>query len=224
MPKRNIIKFILLLIVIGTCVYFVKFSPWSAHISKDSLLSFFREIQSNWWGPIVFILVYGVGCVFAVPGSLLTPLGGAIFGVARGFIYNLIAANLGACLAFGMARFMGRDFIQSLMRGKKIAQFDDRVRDHGFATILRLRLIPLVPFNGLNFGSGFSGVRFRDYFWGSVLGMIPGCFIYTYFGDALLSGVQEASRKAFLNLAIAGALLIALSFLPALYKRKVQKL
>jgi len=76
-----------------------------------------------------------------------------------------------------------------------------------------------VPFNGLNFGSGFSSVRFKDYALGTVLGMIPGCFVYTYFADALLSGVTGASQKAFINLAVAGTLLILLSFLPSILKK-----
>ena len=131
----------------------------------------------------------------------------------------MIASNLGATLAFFAARYLGRDFVKGFLKSGKLAQLDEQIGKSGFKTIFRLRLIPIVPFNGLNFGAGFSAVRYRDYLLASVIGMLPGTFIYTYFADALLKGVQGANQKAFLNLTVAGILLILISFLPSIYKK-----
>lgn len=213
------IKFIILVVVIALFVALFRFSPLSQFMTQENFLRFLESVRERWWSPIVFILIYVVGCVVYLPGSILTLAGGAVFGTAWGTIYNILASNLGATLAFLMARFLGRDFVKGLLKKGKLAQFDEEVGKRGFKTIFRLRLIPLVPFNGLNFGAGLSSVRYRDYFWGSFLGMIPATFIYTYFADALLQGVQGASQKAFLNLVIASILLILISFLPSIYKK-----
>ena len=197
----------------------VRFSPLSQFFEKESILAFMQSIRNEWWGPVVFILIYGIGCVFALPGSLLTLAGGAVFGVFWGTVYNVLASNLGASLAFVAARFLGRDFIEGLLKNGKLADFDKEIQRSGFKTIFRLRLIPVVPFNGLNFGSGLSSVKYRDYLSGSFLGMLPGTFIFTYFADALLQGVQGANQKAFLNLCVASILLILISFLPSIYKK-----
>ncbi len=212
-------KFIIFILILVLAFIIFKFTPLKQYVEKEALLSFLENLKGEWWGPLVFILIYGIGCVFALPGSLLTLAGGAIFGTAYGTLFNVLASNLGATLAFLMARFLGRDFVANLMKGGKLAQLDDSIEKNGFKTIFRLRLIPIFPFNGLNFGSGFSKVKYRDYLFGSLLGMLPGTFIYTYFGDSVLSGVTGASQKAFINLAIASVLLIGISFLPTIISK-----
>lgn len=216
---NKITKFTLLVTLVVAAGFIVRYTPLSQYFTKEQIVTFLESLRGQWWGPLVFVLIYAVGCVVALPGSILTLAGGAVFGVAWGTVYNVIASNLGATLAFLMARFLGRDFMKGLVKGGKMAQLDEQIGRSGFKTIFRLRLIPLVPFNGLNFGAGLSAVRYPDYALASFLGMLPATFIYTYFADALLEGVKEASRAAFLNLTLAGALLIFISFLPSIYKK-----
>lgn len=213
------LKFFAFIFILILAVVIFRFTPLAQLISKDNIFSFFNAIRQEWWGPAVFILIYGIGCMIALPGSLLTLIGGAVFGVVWGTVYNMIAANFGASLAFFVARYLGRDFIKGFLKSGKLADFDKGIQSSGFKTIFRLRLIPIVPFNGLNFGAGLSSVKYRDYLLGSFLGMLPGTFIYTYFADALLQGVQGANQKALLNLLAASLLLIFISFLPAIYQR-----
>ena len=95
----------------------------------------------------------------------------------------------------------------------------DVVERHGLRGLLTLRLIPLVPFNALNFGSGLMPLRWRTYALATLVGIVPGTAVYTFFADALLQGSQQASRDALVRVAVAGLLLILLSFMPALLKR-----
>lgn len=216
--KKSILKFVVLLIIIGGAFFAFRYTALSQYTQKDRLLDLLTQLREHWWGPIGFILIYGSGCVLALPGSLLTLCGGAIFGVAWGTLYNILASNLGATLAFFMARYFGRDFISRFMKGR-VEAFDEKVASHGFRFIFTLRLIPLIPFNGLNLGSGLSKIKYRDYLLGSFLGMLPGTFIYTYFADALLKGATGSGKRAYINLIIASALLILISLVTALYKK-----
>ena len=216
--RKSLPKFIVLLMIIGGAFYAFRYTSLSQYTQKDRLLDLLTQLREHWWGPIGFIIIYGVGCVLALPGSLLTLCGGAIFGVAWGTLFNILASNLGATLAFLMARYFGRDFVASLMKGR-IESFDEKVATRGFRFIFTLRLIPLIPFNGLNLGSGLSKIKYRDYLLGSVLGMLPGTFIYTYFADALLKGATGSGKKVYVNLIIASALLIIISLVPTLYKK-----
>ncbi|MCR4289580.1 MAG: TVP38/TMEM64 family protein [Candidatus Scalindua sp.] len=216
--RKSIIKFTILIMIIAGAFFAFRYTPLSQYTQKETLLDLLSRFREHWWGPVGFIIIYGIGCAFALPGSLLTLCGGAIFGVAWGSFYNILASNLGATLAFLMARYFGRDFVARLMKGR-IESFDEKIAGNGFRFIFTLRLIPLVPFNGLNFGSGLSRIKYRDYLLGSVLGMLPGTFIYTYFADALLSGVTGSGKKAMTNLIIASVLLILISFTPTIYKK-----
>lgn len=214
--KTKFISFVILLVAVAAIFRWTPAAEW---LTKENILGFLGVIRGEWWGPAVFILIYAVGCVIALPGSALTLAGGAVFGTWWGTVYNVLASNLGATLAFFTARYFGRDFVKTLLKGGKLAQFDEAVAKSGFKAVFRLRLIPLVPFNGLNFGAGFSAVKYRDYLLGSFLGMLPATFIYTYFADALLQGAQGENQKALVNLTVAAVLLIAVTFFPTLYRK-----
>ena len=131
------------------------------------------------WAPLAFILFYAVGVCLFIPGTLLTTLGAAIFGPYWGFMYVWIAAMLGAAGAFLIGRYLGREFAASLI-GDRLKKYDDAIERNGFATVLYLRLV-YFPFTLMNFGMGLTKVRFRDYIWGTGLGILVGTFIFTFF-------------------------------------------
>ncbi len=219
LKAKTILKFSLLVTGLGLVYALAKFTPLSIYFEKETIVQFVRSLNDQWWGPLAYITLYAAACAFAIPGSLLTLAGGAVFGTLHGTIYTTIAANLGASLAFFEARFLGQDFIGSLFKKGKLGILDEKAASSGFQTILTLRLLPAIPFNGLNFGAGMSKIRYRDYALGTILGMLPATVVYTYFADALLSGATRANRQAYMHVAIAAILLIALSFVPKIYKK-----
>ena len=178
-----------------------------------------RELRERPFIAPLFVAAYTVATMLALPGSVLTIAGGAIFGSSLGFLLNWLGASLGAIGAYWIARTLGMDAVRRLV-GSRIGQLDRLAGSHGFTTVLRLRLIPVVPFNLLNFAAGLAGVPFRDYALGTVIGLVPGTAVYTYFADALLAGAEGARRDALARLLVAGGLLVTLSFLPALLNRK----
>jgi uncharacterized membrane protein YdjX (TVP38/TMEM64 family) len=131
------------------------------------------------WAPAAFILLYAAGVCLFVPGTLLTGLGAAIFGPYMGFIYVWIGAMLGASGAFFIGRTLGREFAAGLV-GNRLKKYDDAIGQNGFAAVLYLRLV-YFPFTPLNFGMGLTKVTFRDYFYGTGLGILVGTFIFTFF-------------------------------------------
>ena len=131
------------------------------------------------WAPLAFILVYAVGVCLFVPGTLLTALGAAIFGPYWGFLFVWVGAMLGATGAFLIGRYLGREFAASLI-GDRLKKYDDAIERNGFATVLYLRLL-YFPFTPMNFGMGLTRVRFKDYLWGTGLGILVGTFIFTFF-------------------------------------------
>ncbi len=158
------------------------------------------------WAPLAFLLIYAVGVCLFIPGTLLTALGAAIFGPYWGFLYVYIAAMLGATGAFLIGRYLGREFAASLI-GDRLKRYDDAIERNGFATVLYLRLV-YFPFTPMNFGMGLTKVRFKDYLWGTGLGILVGTFIFTFFIGTLkevwVSGQwgQLLSWKVFLSLGL----------------------
>jgi uncharacterized membrane protein YdjX (TVP38/TMEM64 family) len=166
----------------------------------------------------LFLVIYAIAGTLGVPGSLLTLTGGAVFGFELGTLLNWTGASIAAIGGYWLARLLGKDAIERI-GGRKIYALEKLADAHAFSTVLRLRLIPVLPFNALNFACGLVGLDFGSYVAGTMIGDLPVTAAYTYFADALLSGVTGARRAALFHASVAGALLIALSFLPGLVKR-----
>jgi uncharacterized membrane protein YdjX (TVP38/TMEM64 family) len=150
------------------------------------------------WGPVVFILGYAVATVAFIPGSLLTLAAGAIFGLARGTLYTLLGATLGAAAAFLVARYLARGAIERRIAGNaRFAAIDRAVGSEGFKIVALLRLSPVVPFNLLNYALGLTRVRFAHYFLASIA-MLPGTLLYVYYGKAAgsLAAVAGGAKAA----------------------------
>lgn len=210
----------LVLIVVGGFLA-ARFTPVGEYLTREGVGAAVEQLRNAPWAPVIFIAAYAVATALAVPGTVLTLAGGAVFGLAWGTLYNAVAANLGANAAFALARGLGRDAVRRLAGGdsKALARLDAAVSRHGFQGLLTLRLIPLVPFNVLNFGSGLLPMKWSTYAAATAIGILPGTAVYTFFAEALLRGSQEASRDALARLFLAGGLLALLSFLPAILKR-----
>lgn len=207
----------LVVLVVGALAA-VKLSPLGAYFTREGAFRFIDAVSGSDWAPAIYIAVYAVAMPLALPGSVLTLAGGALFGVFWGTVFTTIGANIGANLAFGVARFLGRDGVERLA-GDRLEKLDRATRDFGFRGLFTLRLIPLVPFNALNFGAGLTAIRWRAYALATALGIVPGTVVYTFFADALLEGSRQASREALIRVVVAGALLILLSLLPTLVKK-----
>lgn len=220
-PSIKILIFISIFIIFFIILKYTTLSQYANLATLKNSKDYLREISSNWWFPLLFILIYVIGVIISFSGLILTVAGGLIFGVIKGTLINVIASNIGASIAFLIGRYLGRDFVEKLVKGK-LKSIDDKIEENGFITILRLRLIPIVPFNLLNYASGFSKVKYREYVLGSVIGMFPGTFIYTFFADAILIDPTK-QKEAFLKLIIATSLLIATSFIPNLFKKIAKK-
>ncbi len=144
------------------------------------------------WGPLVFIVVYAVAVVAAVPGSVLTIAAGAMFGSVLGVAVVSVASTLGAALAFAAARWFARDSVASWLAGnERFAKLDRMTGRHGAIMVAITRLVPIFPFTLLNYGFGLTGVPFRTYVFWSWLCMLPGTILYVVGADAVTRGLAE---------------------------------
>ncbi|MGH7476298.1 MAG: TVP38/TMEM64 family protein [Longimicrobiales bacterium] len=211
-------RFLALVVLLVAALLALRLTPLGEYATREGALRLLEQIRGARGAPLIFIGMYTMAAALALPGSVLTLAGGAVFGLWPGVAYNLIGATLGATLAFLLARWLGRGFVAERLGGR-VAELDRAVGQRGFRTIFVLRLIPLVPFNALNYGAGLSAVRPSAYVLATALGIVPGTAVYTYFADAVLAGSLEAERDALVHILIASALLILLAVLPLAWRR-----
>jgi len=168
-------------------------------------------------GPLVFMLIYIIGTVLFFPGAVLTLAGGAIFGPVWGTFYNLTGATIGAALAFLLSRYLASDWVEKKTAGR-LAKLKEGVEDEGWRFVAFVRLVPLFPFNVLNYALGLTRIRFSHYVITSYICMLPGAIAYTYLGYAgreAIAGGEGLIQKGLLALA-----LLAMSvFIPRIIRK-----
>jgi len=156
----------------------------------DDLRAWILELGA--WGPVVFIVLYAVAVVAAVPASVLTIAAGAMFGSVLGVASVSVASTLGAALAFAVARWFARDSVTRwLGDNERFAALDRMTAEHGAIMVAITRLVPIFPFTLLNYGFGLTGVRFGTYVLWSWLCMLPGTILYVVGADAVTKGLAE---------------------------------
>lgn len=153
-------------------------------------------------GALLYAAAYAILTVFFVPGAPLTLAAGALYGVGGGFAVSMLGASLGAIGAFWVARRSAGDALER-GGGERVSAIERRLSGKGLYALLALRLLPVVPFNALNYAAGVSTIRTRDYILATVLGIAPGALAYT----ALGAGFDDPASPLF-----AGAAVLAIGF------------
>jgi uncharacterized membrane protein YdjX (TVP38/TMEM64 family)/rhodanese-related sulfurtransferase len=169
------------------------------------------------WAPIGFILIYATATVLFFSGAILSFAGGALFGPVWGTAWNLAGATLGASAAFLLARTIAGDWVARRVGGRS-RRLVDGVTAEGWRFVALMRLVPLVPFNLLNYALGLTGISLPAYVLTSAICMLPGAIAYTWLGYASRSaaaGDLAALRYGLLGLGV----LTMVIFLPRLFRR-----
>lgn len=176
----------------------------------------------------IFMVIYGAAVASSIPGaSFLTLSGGFLFGTWAGGASAWIAATIGATAIFLAARTAFGDLLRARASGwldKLAAGF----RENAFNYLLALRLTPIAPFFVVNLAPAFFNVKLRDYVLATLIGMIPGAFVYASVGAGLRAALEtgaaanpsEAARAILFSPAVFGPILalIALALLPVAIK------
>jgi len=159
--------------------------------SSVSVDAFKERIDSyGVWGPVAYIFFYLIRPLILFPAGILSASAGVIWGAGQGLMIVLIAAYISAVAEFLIARYFAREAVEKMAKGR-MRGIDQAIEKRGFITVLLIRLIPNLPWDAQNLGLGITKVSFRDYFWATVIGIIPGSFAFVYLGASFISVVTN---------------------------------
>jgi len=194
------------------------------HWDMAALASWLAEVRPA--APLMFIGLYAPATVLFMPGSVLTLAGGALFGPVWGTLYSLTGATVGAVLAFLIARYLASDWVQARIEadaGGRATRLVKGVEAEGWRFIAFTRLVPLFPFNVLNYALGLTRIPLSHYALASFVFMLPGALAYTYLGFAGREAIVGGSEALVHHGLIALALLAAVAFVPRVVARLREK-
>ena len=215
MSGRNI-RFAILIAFIAGAFFAVRALGLREYLDEEVLRGWMSGFGI--WGPLIYMLIYTAGAALLVPGLALTVAGGVLFGPLRGSVYVLLGATSGSALAFLIARYMGRGWVEGFIEKhgrERFKELDESVQRQGWKIVAFTRLIPLFPYNLLNYAYGLTNVRFLHYLLATFFFMMPGVVAYVLFSSSLLGLFQGKVSREFL---IGVVLVLVVSVLPLLYK------
>src|SRR2546428_6438709 len=215
MVSRRGLKIATLLVLIGGVVA-LYFSPLRTDFSRQHRADTVEYLRSLWFGPIVLIASYGIGCIFAIPASVFIIAAGIIWGWKLGVTYAMTGAMIGASASYFAGRFLGEGVLERFGKaGELVAR---QVKHAGFVSMLIARLIPGPPFAVWNYAAGIARMNFGEYFLATLLGTLPAHIVFAYCADALFNGTMTHG-EAMKRFSIVAVLLISMIVLTTILKR-----
>jgi pyruvate/2-oxoglutarate dehydrogenase complex dihydrolipoamide dehydrogenase (E3) component/uncharacterized membrane protein YdjX (TVP38/TMEM64 family) len=160
---------------------------------------------------VLYVLVAGLSLPGAVP---MTLIGGALFGLLWGTVIVSFASSIGATIAFLSSRFLLRDWVQERFK-KYLRAINEGMENEGGFYLFTLRLLPPIPFFGINLAMGLTPIRTWRFYWVSQLGMLAGTAVYVNAGTQLAA---LKSPSGILSPGLIGAFVL-LGFFPLLAKK-----
>ncbi len=148
---------------------------FSVHTIRDDVKG------AGWAAPVVFVAFSSFLTVCMFPGPLLAGASGLLFGTIAGTPISILSATLGACLAFGIARWWAHDAVEELA-GPRVQGFRLWVGTRGFTAVLLARIAPGMPYSVVNYAAGLTPVPLGTFALATAIGCAPRAFAYTALG------------------------------------------
>jgi uncharacterized membrane protein YdjX (TVP38/TMEM64 family)/rhodanese-related sulfurtransferase len=169
------------------------------------------------WAPFGYVALFALGTVLFVPGAVFGLAGGVLFGPVWGSVLNLIGGTLGATLAFLVARYLAADWARRKAAGR-LDRLIAGVEAEGWRFVAFVRLVPLFPFNLLNYALGLTRIPLLHYVIATLICMAPGTMAYTYLGYAGREAFAGSTTIVRTGLIALGLLALAV-FIPRIARR-----
>ncbi|MFL5467564.1 MAG: TVP38/TMEM64 family protein [Gemmatimonadaceae bacterium] len=176
---------------------------------REQLLSIVRHARQTAGADVLYVAAYALIATLGLPVTVLSVLGGALFGAIRGLVLAWTGGMLGTLLAYGMARSIGQRPARRLFGRHHLL---DRLRKRSdFWTLLRLRLLPLAPFGVLDYVAGLVGASLRTLVLATAVGSLPSAAAYAYAGGELVKGLAQSGETRLRAFWIAGAVTLVVT-------------
>ncbi|MEN6474944.1 MAG: VTT domain-containing protein [Syntrophaceae bacterium] len=204
---------LLLLAALIALIIAARFSGLMEYLDQERLRGLIQ--LSGFLAPLIYMLGYTIAPALLLPGLPFTILGGILFGPFWGVIYAITGATAGACLAFLIARYAARGWVEDKLKNARLKRLDAEVERQGWKIVAFTRLVPLFPFNLLNYAFGLTSIGFIPYAVTSLICMLPACIAYIVFSSSLIDLLQG---RVSASLLIGIALIALVALIPVGYR------
>ena len=163
--------------VMTGALYLGVYHGFSLQAIKETILSW------GAWGVLASIGLMILHSFVPFPAEFLAIANGMFFGPFWGTVITWIGAMLGAVLAFGVARVLGRPFVETMVARKNWHILDEWTATSGWQVLLLSRFIPVIAFNLINYAAGLTRISWWTFVWATGIGILPLTTLMVVMGD-----------------------------------------
>ncbi len=181
--KRRLLNISAVIFWGGVMIAFAIYKHLNGYSTIDIMEQIYQFTVSSWYAPVIYIIIYALKPLTFFPATLLTILGGGLFGLTWGILYTLIAKNLSANIGYFLGKYIGRGIV-SKKNLEFLSKYDHIVHKKGEMVVILMRLT-YMPFDLVSYGSGILGMKWSRYSIASFIGFFPGIIAFVAFGSAV---------------------------------------
>lgn len=185
--KNDKIKWLKYLVAVIFGVVFlyvmIKYGRRLSHLRIREVKRFILSYGN--FATVIFLILYSLKpIVLVIPVWPLSVIAGNIFGPYKALLLSMTGCFLSGTLAFFLAKFLGRSFVDKLLKGKAMT-LDSNIEKHGFKIMAIMRLTFIFPYDPLSYAAGLTKMKYRDFILGTMIGVFPEMISYSFMGKSL---------------------------------------
>jgi len=203
----RIVAIALILFALAALALAWRYTPLREWINVESLVHWSDRFEESPFAPLIVIGGFVLGGLLVIPLMMLIAATGIVFGPWLGMLYSLLGATLSAVFVYSIGRKVGRDAVRRVA-GRRINDLSRRIAKRGLLAMLFVRIVPIAPFSIINLMAGTSHLRFRDFLLGTILGLLPGTILISFFVDRIVAAVRHPGPVTFALLALVAGVAI----------------
>ncbi len=196
-----------------------RFTPLGAWLRFDELVRYGDWIGDQPLAPLMVVLAFVVGGFLVVPVMLLIGVTAIVFGPVEGTLYSFAGALASASVIYALGRSLGRDAVRRLA-GRRLNELSRRLARRGLLAVVLVRMLPIAPFSMINIVAGASHIGWRDFLFGTAIGLAPGIIMTSAFVDRAVAAMRHPSPA---TIALLAAVVIAIGGIAWLVRRKLER-
>ena len=179
---------IFIITVVGLLVAMIWNMGLDTLTDRDKLTEYIG--QFGVWAPLVFITIQTLQVIAApIPGNITGLVGGAMFGMIWGSVYNSVSVVLGSMFMFWLGNKYGMAAVNKFVKPETVEKYMPKLNGKkAKGVLLGLFLVPFAPDDAICLLAGITDLTFLQFLVYVVIGRIPSCIITNAMGAGLYSG------------------------------------
>ena len=205
-------------VVVSIILLFILLQSYLPTIRQFASPEFVREylLTLGNWGYLAYVIIFLLSIPLPIPSTPVAIAGGYVYGIILGTVLTMVAAIIGASIAFFLIRKYGEPLLQKMVSRKHIEHFNHIFQRRGINGAILAYAIPVFPSDSINFILGLSNMRFHTFLFVTIVGNIPRYVLVNALGQELFTGFSVKT--------IIVPLLTTLYLLIAIFREKVKGL